>query len=62
VAHGAAVRVAEGNRFPERLVAELEPLRADPALRLARAVAARALAYPDAAQAVADAILAEAAA
>ncbi|HRN59511.1 MAG TPA: undecaprenyldiphospho-muramoylpentapeptide beta-N-acetylglucosaminyltransferase [Chiayiivirga sp.] len=62
VAHGAAVCVAEGNRFPERLVAELEPLRADPALRLARAVAARALAYPDAAQAVADAILAEAAA
>ena len=62
VSHGAAVRVAEGGDFPERLSKELDRLRADPALRLARAEAARALSFPDAACAVADAILAEAAA
>lgn len=62
VSHGAAVRVAEGGDFPERLSKELDRLRADPALRLARAEAARALSFPDAARAVADAILAEAAA
>lgn len=60
--HHAAALVAEGEGFVERLALEIERLRADPALRLARAKAARALALPDAARSVADAVLAEAAA
>lgn len=59
-AHDAAVIVAEGDRFAERLVdALLAPLQ-EPATRLRMAQAARALARIDAADRVADAVLAEA--
>ncbi len=60
VAQGAAVRVAEGESFEQRIAQELQRLAEDPALRLARAVAARSLARPDAAGMVADAVLTEA--
>ncbi len=58
---GAAVLVAEGEGFAARLADELKLLADDASLRLARAQAARDLAKPDAANAVADAVLAEAA-
>ncbi len=58
---GAAVLVAEGEGFAQRLAAQLEALSNSASLRLSRAQAARSLARPDAASDVADAILAEAA-
>ncbi len=60
VSHGAAVRVAEGEGFENRLAEAIAALATDPALRLSRATAARALARPDAARVVAEAALAEA--
>ncbi|MCX7563015.1 undecaprenyldiphospho-muramoylpentapeptide beta-N-acetylglucosaminyltransferase [Xanthomonadaceae bacterium XH05] len=60
VSHGAAVRVAEGEGFRMRLTEAIAALAVDPALRLNQAAAARELAMPDAAQAVADAVLEEA--
>ena len=60
VTHGAAVRVAEGEGFQQRLAQAIAALAEDPALRLSRAVAARALSKPEAAREVAEAILAEA--
>lgn len=59
--HGAAVLVAEGEDFETRLLAALQPLLEDGARRLAMAEAARALARPDAAAAVAEIVLKEAA-
>lgn len=60
VTHGAAERVAEGEGFEQRLAQAVAALADDPALRLARAAAARTLAKPDAAREVVEAILAEA--
>ena len=60
VEQGAATRVAEGEGLEVRLGDAIAELVADPALRLRRAMAARALARPDAAQAVAEAAMAEA--
>ena len=60
VTHGAAVRVAEGEGFQQRLAQAIAALAEDPALRLSCAMAARALAKPEAAREVAEAILAEA--
>ena len=62
VSHGAAVRVAEGEGFERRLAEAVAELTSDPALRLSRALAARALARPDAARVVAEAVLEEASA
>jgi len=58
---GATVLVAEGEGFATRIAEQLERLSNDAALRLSWARAARALAKPNAAGDVADAILAEAA-
>lgn len=60
VRHDAAVRVAEGDGFEQRLAEAISELAASPALRLQRAIAARVLAQPDAARMVAEAALAEA--
>ncbi len=60
VAAGAAIRVAEGERFDERLQTTLAELIADRPRLLAMAEAARALARTDAADRVADACLEEA--
>lgn len=60
VSRGAAASVAEGEGFVARLAAAINPLVADASLRMDRARAARALAQPGAAEAVADAILLEA--
>lgn len=60
VAQGAATHVAEGEGLVARLGEAITGLVADPALRLRRAMAARALARPDAARAVAEAAMAEA--
>lgn len=57
---GAALRVAEGEDFADRLAAAIAPLLADRPRLLAMARAARALARVDAAERVADACLAEA--
>jgi UDP-N-acetylglucosamine--N-acetylmuramyl-(pentapeptide) pyrophosphoryl-undecaprenol N-acetylglucosamine transferase len=58
VEHGAALLLPQGERLAEALQAALATLAADPPARLALAVAARALATPDAAARVADAVLA----
>lgn len=60
VAQGAAVRVSEGEHFTQRLGEAIAQLAADPALRLQRALAARAAARPAAARDVVEAILQEA--
>lgn len=57
---GAARLAPEGEGFEARLEAALAELLADPAARLAMAGAARAIAHPDAADRVADAVLEEA--
>jgi UDP-N-acetylglucosamine--N-acetylmuramyl-(pentapeptide) pyrophosphoryl-undecaprenol N-acetylglucosamine transferase len=57
---GAAVLLPDGELTPERLRAEVDALVDDPARRDAMAAAARGLARPDAARAVADEILAAA--
>lgn len=62
VTQGAAVLVAEGDGFAERLADALRAPLADAALRLRLAQAARELARPDAADRVADEVLAEASA
>jgi UDP-N-acetylglucosamine--N-acetylmuramyl-(pentapeptide) pyrophosphoryl-undecaprenol N-acetylglucosamine transferase len=59
VERGAALLVAEGAGFEQRLVDALRPLLADAAKRRALADAARALARPDAAQRIADIVLQE---
>ncbi|TWI02906.1 UDP-N-acetylglucosamine-N-acetylmuramylpentapeptide N-acetylglucosamine transferase [Luteimonas cucumeris] len=61
VERGAAVLVAEGEGFDERLIAALRPLLADAGKRRAMAEAARTLARPDAADRIADIVLQEAA-
>jgi UDP-N-acetylglucosamine--N-acetylmuramyl-(pentapeptide) pyrophosphoryl-undecaprenol N-acetylglucosamine transferase len=58
VERGAALLLPQGERLAEELRATLAALAADPARRLAMAEAARALARPDAAERVADAVLA----
>jgi len=58
VEHGAAVLVMQGSALADELRATLSALGADPARRLAMAEAARKLARPDAADRVADAVLA----
>ena len=58
VEHGAAVLLKQGGTLADELRATLSALGADPARRLAMAEAARALARPDAAERVADAVLA----
>lgn len=60
VSHDAALQVSEGEDFEARLASAIRVLADDPEQRMARAAAARALAQPDAAQAVAEAILMEA--
>jgi len=60
VSHGAAVIVAEGEGFETRLADILRVRLNDPALRLRMAEAARLQARADAAERVADAVLAEA--
>lgn len=60
VQQGAAVRVSEDEDLAPRLAQMIAELAQDPALRLSCAMAARALARPDAAHEVADAVLAEA--
>jgi UDP-N-acetylglucosamine--N-acetylmuramyl-(pentapeptide) pyrophosphoryl-undecaprenol N-acetylglucosamine transferase len=60
VERGAAMRVAEGADFGQRLSQQLLTLLQDPGQRLAMALAARACAMPDAARRVADRCLAEA--
>ena len=60
VMHGAAVIVAEGEGFETRLADVLRTRLLDPALRLRMADAARLHARADAADRVADAVLAEA--
>lgn len=62
VASAAAVLVAEGDAFVERLADAIRAPLADDALRLQLAQAARKLARPDAANRVADEVLAEASA
>jgi len=57
VERGAALLLPQGDRLAERLADALAALAADPARRLAMAEAARALARPDAAARVADAVL-----
>jgi UDP-N-acetylglucosamine--N-acetylmuramyl-(pentapeptide) pyrophosphoryl-undecaprenol N-acetylglucosamine transferase len=58
VERGAALLLPQGERLAEALQATLATLAADPAARLAMAEAARKLATPDAAERVADAVLA----
>jgi len=58
VERGAALLLPQGERLAEELRATLAALAADPPRRLAMAEAARALARPDAAERVADAVLA----
>jgi hypothetical protein len=58
VERGAALLLPQGEHLAEELHATLAALAADPARRLAMAEAARALATPDAAERVADAVLA----
>lgn len=58
VEHGAAVLLPQSDQLPARLREVLAPLSADAGKRLAMARAARALARPDAAQRVAEAVLA----
>ena len=60
VEHGAAQLLPQGEHLVVRLQAVLASLLADPAQRLAMAEAARALSIPDAAERVADAVLAAA--
>src|SRR5690606_11138467 len=60
VEHGAAQLLPQGEHLVVRLQAVLASLLADPAQRLAMAEAARALSIPDAADRVADAVLAAA--
>ncbi|MBB5208785.1 UDP-N-acetylglucosamine--N-acetylmuramyl-(pentapeptide) pyrophosphoryl-undecaprenol N-acetylglucosamine transferase [Chiayiivirga flava] len=62
VTHAAAALVPESDAFAERLADSLRVPLADPALRLQWANASRALARPEAAERVADEILAEASA
>lgn len=58
VEHGAALLLRQGETLAEELHAALAALAADPATRLRMAEAARKLATPDAAERVADAVLA----
>ena len=58
VERGAALLLPQGDALAEELRVILAALAADPARRLAMAEAARALARPDAAERVADAVLA----
>lgn len=58
VERGAALLLKQGDDLAVRLQQVLAELAADPAERLAMATAARALARPDAAERVADAVLA----
>jgi UDP-N-acetylglucosamine--N-acetylmuramyl-(pentapeptide) pyrophosphoryl-undecaprenol N-acetylglucosamine transferase len=58
VEHGAALLLPQDARLAEALHDAIATLAADPAARLAMAEAARALALPDAAERVADAVLA----
>ncbi len=58
VERGAALLLTQGDALAEELRVILAALAADPARRLAMAEAARALARPDAAERVADAVLA----
>ena len=58
VEHGAALLLRQGDALAEELHAALATLAADPATRLRMAEAARALAMPDSAERVADAVLA----
>ena len=58
VEHGAAVLLKQGDTLADALRATLSELNDDPARRLAMAEAARKLARPDAAQQVAEAVLA----
>jgi UDP-N-acetylglucosamine--N-acetylmuramyl-(pentapeptide) pyrophosphoryl-undecaprenol N-acetylglucosamine transferase len=58
VEHGAALLLPQGERLAEELRATLAAMAADPARRLAMAEAAHALARPQAAEHVADAVLA----
>ena len=58
VEHGAAQLLPQGDHLAVRLQAVLASLLADPAQRLSMAEAARALSIPDAADRVADAVLA----
>jgi UDP-N-acetylglucosamine--N-acetylmuramyl-(pentapeptide) pyrophosphoryl-undecaprenol N-acetylglucosamine transferase len=60
VERGAALLLPQGEALADRLRDALAALAADPARRLAMAEAARALARPDAAARVADAVLAAA--
>lgn len=57
---GAAAIVAEGADFAGRLLAAVQPLLADPARRLEMATAARAAAFPQAADRVAEIVIQEA--
>ena len=57
VERGAALLLKQGDDLAARLQQVLAELAADPARRLAMANAARALAMPDAADRVADAVL-----
>ena len=59
VGQGAAVRVAEGEGFVERLGSAIAELAGAPNLRLQRAEAARDAARPDAARDVVEAIMTE---
>ncbi|WP_315857092.1 undecaprenyldiphospho-muramoylpentapeptide beta-N-acetylglucosaminyltransferase [Cognatiluteimonas sedimenti] len=58
VERGAALLLPQGERLAEELRAALAALAPDPVRRLAMAEAARALSRPDAAERVADAVLA----
>ena len=58
VERGAALLIAQGTELSAQLHATIAALAADPPRRLAMAEAARALAKPDAAERVADAVLA----
>ena len=58
VEHGAALLLKQGPALDDELRTTLAHLAQDPARRLAMAESARGLARPDAAQRVADAVLA----
>jgi UDP-N-acetylglucosamine--N-acetylmuramyl-(pentapeptide) pyrophosphoryl-undecaprenol N-acetylglucosamine transferase len=58
VEHGAALLLPQGDTLAEELRATLAPLAQDPERRLQMAEAARALAKPDAAERVADTVIA----
>lgn len=62
VERGAAVLIPEGERFEERLQTAIARLSSEPALRLSMAEAARAAAFPRAAERVAEIVMQEAAA